>query len=97
MKTFKKLSGIVALVTIFALQAVATDYEFNKSKSEVKWNGKKVTGEHYGTIQLKEGNLEVEDNKLKSGVVHMDMNSIVCEDITNESSKPAFGRPPEVG
>jgi len=86
MKTFKKLSGIVALVTIIAVQAMATDYELNKSKSMVKWNGKKVSGEHYGTIGLKEGTLEVTDNKLKSGVVHMDMSSIVCEDITNEST-----------
>jgi polyisoprenoid-binding protein YceI len=71
---------------LVSVQAMATDFELNTTKSVVKWNGKKVSGEHYGTINLKEGTLEVEDNKLKSGVVHMDMNSIVCEDITNESS-----------
>jgi polyisoprenoid-binding protein YceI len=86
MKTINKLTGVIALSLLVAVQAMATDYELNISKSVVKWNGKKVSGEHYGTINLKEGTLEVEDNKLKSGVVHMDMNSIVCEDITSESS-----------
>lgn len=82
----KKLTGIIAMLAVIATQAFAADYEIDKSKSTVKWNGKKVTGEHYGTISLKDGKLEVEGNRLKSGVVHMDMNSIVCEDITNEST-----------
>jgi polyisoprenoid-binding protein YceI len=86
MKTIKRLSAVIAIVAMVALQGMATEYELNKSNSVVKWNGKKVTGEHYGTINLKEGNLQVSENKLKSGVVLMDMSSIVCEDITNEST-----------
>ncbi len=85
MKTIGKLTGTITLVAILAMQVFATDYKLDKSNSTVKWNGKKVTGEHYGTINLKSGNLDVVDNKIKSGTFQMDMTSIVNEDISNES------------
>lgn len=85
MKTIGKLTGTIMLVAVFAMQVLATDYKVDEANSKVKWNGKKVTGEHYGTIDLKSGNLEVADNTIKSGTFQMEMNSIVCEDITNES------------
>lgn len=86
MKTFGKLAGTITLVAVFAMQLFAADYKVDKSKSTVKWNGKKVTGEHYGTIDLKNGNLEVNENKIISGTFQMDMTSIVNEDITSEST-----------
>lgn len=85
MKTLGKLTGTITLVAALAMQVVAADYKLDKSNSKVKWSGKKVTGEHYGTIDLKSGNLEVENNKIKSGTFQMDMTSIVNEDISNES------------
>lgn len=85
MKTTFKFLGTAALVFVFAIQVLAADYKLDKSNSTVKWNGKKVTGEHYGTIDLKSGNLQVEDNKIKSGTFTMDMTTIISEDITNES------------
>ncbi len=85
MKTIGKLTATITLVALFALQVMAADFKLNKSNSTVKWNGKKVTGEHYGTIDLKSGNLEVEDKKIKSGNFQMDMTTIICEDLTNES------------
>jgi polyisoprenoid-binding protein YceI len=50
-------------------------------KSEVKWNGKKVGGEHYGAINLKSGNLTIDKNKVTGGKFVIDMNSITVEDI----------------
>ncbi|MBB6612153.1 YceI family protein [Pontibacter sp. Tf4] len=50
-------------------------------KSEVKWNGKKIGGEHYGAIALKSGNLTVDKNKVTGGKFVIDMNSITVEDI----------------
>lgn len=86
MKTIGKLTGTITLVAILAMQVLAADYKLDKSNSTVKWSGKKVTGEHYGTIDLNSGNLEVADNKIKSGTFQMEMTTIVCEDITNEST-----------
>ncbi|MBW6533377.1 MAG: YceI family protein [Mariniphaga sp.] len=85
MKTIGKLTGTITLVAILAMQVLAGDFKLDKSNSTVKWNGKKVTGEHYGTIDLKSGNLEVADNKIMSGTFQMDMTTIVCEDLSNES------------
>jgi polyisoprenoid-binding protein YceI len=85
MKTIVKLTGTITLVALLAMQVLAADYKLDKSNSKVKWNGKKVTGEHYGTIDLKSGNLEVADKKIKSGTFQMDMTTIVNEDLSNES------------
>ncbi|MGC9352480.1 MAG: YceI family protein [Mariniphaga sp.] len=85
MKTIEKLTGTITLVTILAMQVLATDYKLDKSNSTVKWNGKKVTGEHYGTIDFKNGNLDVADNKIMSGTFQMDMTTIVNEDLSSES------------
>jgi polyisoprenoid-binding protein YceI len=85
MKTIGKLSGTIALVVFLAVQLMATEYKVDASKSEVKWNAKKVTGEHYGTVDVKSGSLQVEDNKVKSGTIVMEMTSITVEDLTNES------------
>jgi polyisoprenoid-binding protein YceI len=85
MKTIRKLSGTIALVVFLAVQLMAAEYKVDASKSEVKWNGKKVTGEHYGTVDIKSGTLQVKDNMVKSGTIVMEMTSITVEDLTNES------------
>ncbi len=85
MKNTGKLLGTVVLTALMAIQVMATEYVVDKSKSTVKWNGKKVTGEHYGTVDIKSGTLEVENNKVKSGAIVMDMTSITDEDLTNEA------------
>jgi len=85
MKTTEKLLGTIAFAFIFSVASMAGNYEIDKNKSEVKWNGKKVTGEHYGTIQLKDGTVKVKDGKIAGGTFVMDMTSIVNEDISNES------------
>ena len=85
MKTTGKLFGTVIFAFLFSIASFAGNYEIDKSKSEVKWSGKKVTGEHYGTIQLKDGTVMVEDGKITGGTFVMDMNTIVNEDIENES------------
>ncbi|MGM0620043.1 MAG: YceI family protein [Bacteroidota bacterium] len=85
MKTSGKLLGTILLSTLFGVQLFAGNYEVDKSNSTVKWNGEKVTGEHFGTIDLKSGNLEVEDKKIKSGTFQMDMTTISNEDLSNES------------
>lgn len=86
MKTRKKLFGTLTLALFFAIASFAGDYEIDKNKSQVKWSGKKVTGEHYGTIDLKGGTVMVKDNKIAGGTFVMDMTSIVNEDISNEST-----------
>ncbi|MEM9546477.1 MAG: YceI family protein [Bacteroidota bacterium] len=53
----------------------------NTDESSVVWTGKKVTGSHTGTINLKSGNLEFENGALTGGSISIDMNSIKCTDL----------------
>lgn len=45
----------------------------------IKWNAKKVGGEHTGTVKLTKGALQVDKNKLVGGEFTMDMTSIAEE------------------
>lgn len=56
------------------------------STSEVRWIGKKVTGQHNGTIQVKSGNLLVSKGILSGGTVEIDMPSITVLDLTDPDS-----------
>lgn len=85
MKTMiqKKLTGFM-LALLIAPALFASNYVVDASSSTVHWIGKKVTGEHHGTIDVKEGSLQVVDNAIKGGTVVIDMNSITDKDLTDE-------------
>lgn len=57
--------------------------EIDVNESSVEWTGKKLTGEHYGNVLLKEGNLILLGNSLTGGSFVMDMISITCTDISD--------------
>jgi polyisoprenoid-binding protein YceI len=57
--------------------------KINPEKSTVNWLGKKVTGEHNGTVKITDGTLYVENNRLQGGEFAIDMNSIQCLDLTD--------------
>ena len=82
MKTIKSL-GLLVLAFTLATAVFAESQKIDVSKSSVKWLGKKITGEHSGTILVKEGSLEVANGKVTSGKVIIDMNSIVDTDIAD--------------
>lgn len=90
MKLIQKFAGLMAAALLVANVATAeegtkaTTYKVDASRSELKWNGKKVTGEHYGTINLKEGSFTLDGAKLTGGSFVADMNSIVVQDLTDK-------------
>jgi polyisoprenoid-binding protein YceI len=51
--------------------------------SVLKWLGRKVGGEHTGTIALTDGFIRVEKGMIKAGQFGVDMKSIVVSDITD--------------
>jgi len=87
----KKLVNIAVLVLVFAATATAQNYTVDQSKSVLKWTGKKVAGEHYGKIQLKEGTFEVKNDKVAGGKFVIDMNSITNEDLEGEWNAKLIG------
>lgn len=49
--------------------------------SSIEWTGKKVTGQHMGTISLKEGWVDLDGGKLVDGMFTIDMTSIAVTDL----------------
>ena len=63
----------------------------NTETSTVVWTGKKVTGSHTGTINIKSGNLDFEKGHLTGGEVVMDMTSLVCTDLKGGGAQKLVG------
>lgn len=82
MKTIKSLA-VFALALSLTTSVFAGTQNVDPAKSSVKWLAKKVTGQHTGTIGIKEGSLEVEKGNVTGGKVVIDMNSIVDVDLTD--------------
>lgn len=80
MKTIK-FFGLLVLAVSLSTAAFSGTQKVDASKSTVKWLGKKVTGEHFGSIAVKEGSLEVANGKVSGGKVVIDMQSLAVEDI----------------
>jgi len=60
-------------------------------ESSVTWTGKKVTGQHTGTINIKSGSLEFDNGMLTGGNITIDMNSIVCTDLGEGGARKLEG------
>jgi polyisoprenoid-binding protein YceI len=80
MKNLKSiaLAAVIALTTVTVnAQTKAVDV----SKSTINWVGKKVTGAHEGTINLKSGNLVFKGKKVAGGSFVVDMTSMTVTDL----------------
>lgn len=55
------------------------------SKSTLRWDGYKVTGQHHGSVGIESGELIFDEGKLKSGRFVMDMPSIEVHDLEGEN------------
>lgn len=77
----KRILNTLAIVVLTAIMVNAQNYKVNTSQSVLKWNGKKVAGEHYGKIALKDGTFTLKSNKIVDGKFTIDMNSITSEDL----------------
>ena len=80
MKNLKTIA--IALLVTFSTAAVsAQTKKVDVSKSKLTWVGKKVTGQHNGTVDLKDGALVFKGKKLTGGTFTVDMNSINTTDL----------------
>jgi len=76
---------IISVLVAIAGIGEKKEVKVNTSASTVKWVGKKITGQHNGTIALKGGKLEMEGDRLVGGTFTMDMATINCEDLSGNS------------
>ncbi len=66
-------------------EATGDKYTLVKDESKINWRGTKPTGEHHGYIDVNDGTLIFDKNKITGGRFVIDMNSIVDEDLEDES------------
>ncbi len=84
----KKSILLFVATALFAVSsAYSQTYQVNADNAIVKWHGEKVTGEHNGEIQLKEGSFTVENNKITAGNFVIDMSTITNEDIEDKENR----------
>jgi polyisoprenoid-binding protein YceI len=82
----KKLKIIIlALLVLFAFENVeAQTSVIDASKSKITWLGKKITGQHEGTINFKDGYLIFKDKVVAGGSFTVDMTTISNTDQTGK-------------
>jgi polyisoprenoid-binding protein YceI len=85
MKKIKTIS--IALLMIVSMTINAQNKKVDAAKSTIAWVGKKVTGQHSGTINVKDGTLVFIKNKLKGGTIIVDMASINTTDLKKGEGK----------
>lgn len=59
--------------------------------SQITWKGYKVTGEHAGTISVKDGSFDYKDGVLTAGELTINMASIASTDMTGEYAQKLVG------
>ncbi len=83
MKNLKAIT--LALVVVLSTVSVsAQTKKIDATKSSINWVGKKVTGQHSGTVNLKDGTLIFKGKKLKGGSFTVDMTSLTSTDLSGE-------------
>jgi polyisoprenoid-binding protein YceI len=86
MKQIKTIA--MALLVMLSTSTIkAQSKAINVSKSKIHWVGKKVTGQHEGNVNFKEGNLIFKGNNLTGGSFVVDMNSIIVTDLKPNEGK----------
>lgn len=81
-----KTKNVILVLAVAMLSHVLTAQKFivNTDDSSIHWLGKKIGGEHDGHIKLKSGELEMDGDKIVSGMFVIDMHSITNSDIESE-------------
>lgn len=78
---------LVSIIFLYGSEMFAQKAEVNTKKSSIEWLGKKIVGEHSGTIQIKSGYFEFINDKIAAGKIVIDMTTITNSDLDDEDYK----------
>jgi polyisoprenoid-binding protein YceI len=79
------IASTFAAVSAFAsLNPVDETKVINTEKSSITWKAYKVTGSHYGTVNLTSGSLTFSDGKLSGGAFEVNMTTLGSTDLEGE-------------
>lgn len=82
---------VVSLLTFSFTTSDGEKLEKKIKKSKVVWKGYKVMGSHQGTIDLQQGSLSFENDKLVGGTFIIDMTTITNSDQEGEYKQKLEG------
>lgn len=83
MKNLKSIA-LALVVVLSTLSVSAQTKNINTTKSTIEWLAKKVTGQHNGTVNFKDGALIFKGKKLNGGAFTVDMPTLTSTDLTGE-------------
>jgi polyisoprenoid-binding protein YceI len=83
MKNLKSIA-LALVVVLSTVSVTAQTKKVDASKTAISWVGKKVTGQHNGTVNLKSGTLVFKGKKLAGGTFVVDMTSLTSTDLQGE-------------
>ena len=81
--SLKKIATIATIAfTMFSFSAIGQNKkEVKNESSKIVWKGYKVTGAHEGTIDIKSGHLDFNQDKLSGGEFVINMASLTSTDL----------------
>ncbi len=79
MKNFKTIA--FALLVVLGTTVSAQTKKINTTASVINWVGKKVTGQHEGTVKFKDGSITWKGKAITGGTFTVDMTSINVTDL----------------
>ena len=88
-KTISMSIIVATAITAFAFtapkQKLGTAYNVDTKTTTATWLGKKVTGQHNGTINISKGKVITDGKNISGGTIEFDMNSITDVDLTDKT------------
>lgn len=85
MRNINNLMTVLAVFIALTLSAAANNFSVDAKASKLNWTGEKVTGKHWGTVNIKNGSVSLKGEKM-SGSFEIDMTSIVSEDLKKDKA-----------
>jgi polyisoprenoid-binding protein YceI len=85
MKSISSILFLLLSLSFMGLQAQTKPIDLEKSN--IHWVGKKLVGQHEGTLQFSEGNLVFENDKLTGGNFIVDMTTISATDLEGSTKE----------
>ena len=83
----KNLLLVALMMVSISMFGHGDPIKVNTEKSTISWVGKKVTGQHSGTIGIKSGELMMHDDKFEGGSFVIDMTTIAVTDLKTGQGK----------
>lgn len=82
---------LILIIASLTMSLTAQSVKVNTMKSKLTWVGKKVTGEHTGTIMLKSGDIILNGKEIAGGTFVFDMKTIKVTDLEGDMKKQLEG------